>query len=466
MKLQFHGAARTVTGSMHLLTINGSRILLDCGLFQGRRKESFERNRNLPFDAASIDALVLSHAHIDHSGNIPSLAKNGFRGNVYATPATRDLCSAMLRDSGHIQEEDVFYLNKKRARQGLPPVDPLYTQEDAARSLRHFVSVDYDRPLPVAPGVTVTFRDAGHILGSAVVVLDLEEKGGKKRLVFSGDLGREGMPILRDPEPVDGADYLVIESTYGDRVHDPIEAQDRELRDVVLDTYRRGGKLIVPAFAVGRTQDLVYTLHRLVQAHKVPELPIFVDSPLAVNVTEIFRLHPECYDEEVRAFMEAGNRRDPFGFHRLRYIRSVEGSKELNFLREPAIIISASGMAEAGRILHHLKNNIEDTRNTVLIVGWQAPDTLGRRLVERQPVVKIFGEEYHLKAHVRTINAFSAHADRNGLLEYARRLGPQGLQGAFVVHGEEAASLALAEGLSGLGVAQVAVPRRGEEFEL
>jgi metallo-beta-lactamase family protein len=345
-------------------------------------------------------------------------------------------------------------------------VEPIYTQEDAARSLRHFVSVDYDRPLPVAPGVTVTFRDAGHILGSAVVVLDLEEKGNKKRLVFSGDLGREGMPILRDPEPVDGADYLVIESTYGDRVHDPIEAQDRELRDVVLDTYRRGGKLIVPAFAVGRTQDLVYTLHRLVQAHKVPELPIFVDSPLAVNVTEIFRLHPECYDEEVRAFMAAGNRRDPFGFHRLRYIRSVEGSKELNFLREPAIIISASGMAEAGRILHHLKNNIEDTRNTVLIVGWQAPDTLGRRLVERQPVVKIFGEEYHLKAHVRTINAFSAHADRNGLLEYARRLGPQGLQGAFVVHGEEAASLALAEGLSGLGVAQVAVPRRGEEFEL
>ena len=466
MKLQFYGAARTVTGSMHLLTVNDSRILLDCGLFQGRRKESYERNRYLPFDATGVDAMVLSHAHIDHSGNIPSLVKNGFGGNIYATPATRDLCSAMLRDSGHIQEEDAAYINKKRVRQGLPPIEPLYTQEDAARSLGQFVSVGYHRPLPVAPGVTVTFYDAGHILGSAVVVLDLEENGTHKRLVFSGDLGREQMPILRDPEPVDGADVLIIESTYGDRLHDPIETKDRELRDVVLETYRRGGKLIVPAFAVGRTQELVYTLHHLVQAHKIPELPIFVDSPLAVNVTEIFRLHPECYDEEVRAFMEAGNTRDPFGFHRLTYVRSVEGSKELNFLREPAIIISASGRAEAGRILHHLKNNIEDPRNTVLIVGWQAPDTLGRRLVERQPVVKIFGEEYQLKAQVRTINAFSAHADRNDLLGYARQLGPERLEATFVVHGEEASSLALAEGLSTLGIEQVAVPRRGEAFEL
>lgn len=466
MKIRFLGAARTVTGSMHLLTVNGARILLDCGLFQGRRQESFERNRNLPFDEASIDALILSHAHIDHSGNIPSLVKNGFRGNVYATPATRDLCSAMLRDSGHIHEEDARYVNKKRARKGQPPIEPLYTIEDAARSLGHFVSVGYDRPLDVAPGVRVTFRDAGHILGSAVVVLDLEEEGSEKRLVFSGDLGRPGMPILRDPEPVEGADYLIIESTYGDRLHGPIEAQDRELRDVVLDTYRRGGKVIVPAFAVGRTQELVYALHRLVEAHKLPNLPVFVDSPLAVNVTEIFRLHAECYDKEVREFLEASNQRDPFGFHQLTYVRSVEGSKELNFLREPAIIISASGMAEAGRILHHLKNNIEDARNTVLIVGWQAPHTLGRRLVERKPVVKIFGEEYHLRAEVRTINAFSAHADRDDLLDYTRQLGPEGLQAAFVVHGEEASSLALAEDLAGLGIAQVDVPRRGEEFVL
>ncbi|MCL7452385.1 MAG: MBL fold metallo-hydrolase, partial [Anaerolineae bacterium] len=378
MKVQFWGAVRTVTGSMHLLTLNGSRILLDCGLFQGRRQESFERNRSLPFEPRSIDTLILSHAHIDHSGNIPSLVKAGFRGNVYATPATRDLCSAMLRDSGHIQEEDAAYVNKKRARKGLPPVEPLYTQEDAAESLRQFISVGYERSHAVAPGVTLTFRDAGHILGSSIVVLDLEESGAKTRLAFTGDLGRVGMPLLKDPQVVEGVDYLIIESTYGNRLHDPVEAMERQLRQVILDTYHQGGKVIVPAFAVGRTQELVYALHRLTQARKLPELPIFVDSPLAVNVTEIFRLHRECYDQEVRQFLERNDRQDPFGFHRLTYVRSVEGSKELNFLREPAVIISASGMAEAGRILHHLKNNIEDPHNTVLIVGWQAPHTLGR----------------------------------------------------------------------------------------
>jgi metallo-beta-lactamase family protein len=466
MKIQFLGAVRTVTGSMHLLTINGSRLLLDCGLFQGKRKESYERNKNLPFDARTIDALLLSHAHIDHSGNIPSLVKNGFKGNIYTTPASRDLCSAMLRDSGHIQEYDAYYVNKKRARKGLEPVEPLYTVEDAASSLRNFVSVGYDRPLSVAPGVTLTFRDAGHILGSAVIVLDVHEGNGKSRLAFSGDLGRKGMPILKDPRPVEDVDHLIIESTYGDRLHDPIDTTDGELRAVIVDTYRKGGKVIVPAFSVGRTQELVYALHRLTEARKIPEIPIFVDSPLSVNVTEIFRLHPECYDKEVQQFLAAGNRHDPFGFHRLSYIRAVERSKELNFLREPAIIISASGMCEAGRILHHLKNNIEDARNTVLIVGWQAPYTLGRRLVERQAVVKIFGEEYKLRASVKTINGFSAHADREELLGYAQLLGASRLKAAFVVHGEEAASLALADGLQSLGVGQAIVPRPGEEFEL
>jgi metallo-beta-lactamase family protein len=466
MKLQFLGAVRTVTGSMHLLTVNGSRILLDCGLFQGRREESFKRNRNLPFDAATIDVLILSHAHIDHSGNIPTLVKNGFRGNIYTTPASRDLCSAMLRDAGHIQEYDTQYINKKRAKKGLPPVESLYTVEDATASLKNFVSVGYDRPLSVAPGVIVTFRDAGHILGSAVMVLDLEEEGQKTRLAFSGDLGRKGKPILRDPQPVEGADYLIIESTYGDRVHDPVETTDEELQNVIVDTYRRGGKVIVPAFSVGRTQELVYALHRLTENRKIPLLPIFVDSPLSVNVTEIFRLHPECYDQELNQFIASGNHRDPFGFHRLTYIRAVERSKELNFLREPAVIISASGMCEAGRILHHLKNNIEDARNTVLIVGWQAPYTLGRRLVERQPVVKIFGEEYKLNAQVKTINSFSAHADRPELLAYVQQLGAERLKATFVVHGEEPSSLALADGLEDLGARQVVVPRLGEEFEL
>ena len=466
MKIRFLGAVRTVTGSMHLLSVNGAQILLDCGLFQGRRKESFERNRKLPFDATTVDSMILSHAHIDHSGNIPSLVKNGFEGNIYATPATRDLCSAMLRDAGHIQESDAQYINKKRARQGLPPVEPLYTVEDATNSLRYFVSIGYGRPLQVAPGVTLTFRDAGHILGSAITVLDIEEGGTASRLVFTGDLGRKEIPILKDPEPVENADYLITESTYGSRVHDPFETSYAELRDVIIDTYRQGGKVIVPAFSVGRTQELVYALHRLTEARKIPDLPIFVDSPLSVNVTEIFRLHPECYDEEVNEFLAMAHRRDPFGFHRLTYVRSTERSKELNFLREPAIIISASGMCEAGRILHHLKNNVEDPRNTVLIVGWQAPHTLGRRLVEGQATVKIFGEEYSLKAKVETINGFSAHADRNELLDYARQLGAQRLKSAFVVHGEEASSQALAYGLNNLGVGKAIVPQPGEEFEL
>ncbi len=466
MKIQFLGAIRTVTGSMHLLTVNGSRILLDCGLFQGRRQESFERNRDLAFDASTVDTLILSHAHIDHSGNIPTLVKNGFRGNIFTTPASRDLCSAMLRDAGHIQEYDAYYISKKNAKKGLPPVEPLYTIEDATNSLKYFVSVGYNRPLLVAPGVTLTFRDAGHILGSAITVLDVEEAGQKSRLVFTGDLGRKDMPILRDPQPVDGVDYLITESTYGDRLHDPVETNDRALQDVVVGTYQRGGKVIVPAFAVGRTQELVYALHRLTEARKLPHLSVFVDSPLAVNVTEVFRLHPECYDRELNEFIDSGDGRDPFGFHRLTYIRSVERSKELNFLREPAIIISASGMCEAGRILHHLKNNIEDPRNTVLIVGWQAPHTLGRRLVERRPVVKIFGEEYQLKAAVETINGFSAHADRDGLLGYVQQLGIDRIKKVFVVHGEESSSLALADGLHDLGLQDAVVPKLQEEFEL
>jgi metallo-beta-lactamase family protein len=314
--------------------------------------------------------------------------------------------------------------------------------------------------------VTLTFRDAGHILGSAITVLDIDEGGQESRLAFTGDLGREGMPILRDPQSVEDVDYLIIESTYGDRYHDPIESADQRLREVVLNTYQRGGKLIVPAFSVGRTQELVYALHRMAKSQRLPNLPIFVDSPLSVNVTEIFRLHPECYDQELNEFLASHNHRDPFGFHRLTYVRSVEGSKELNFLREPAVIISASGMCEAGRILHHLKNNIEDPRNTVLIVGWQAPHTLGRRLVEHKPVVKIFGEEYRLKADVETLNGFSAHADRRDLLEYVQKLDARQLEAAFMVHGEESASLSVADAMRGLGVRRAIVPQPGEEFEL
>jgi metallo-beta-lactamase family protein len=466
MKLRFMGAVRTVTGSMHMLTVNGSNILLDCGLFQGRRREAFERNRNLPFKAGDVDALILSHAHIDHSGNIPSLVRSGFRGDIFATFATRDLCAAMLPDSAHIQEQDVAYVNKKRRRKGLPPVEPLYSKQDANESLKYFVGAGYDRTFDVVPGVRATFRDAGHILGSTIAVLDVEENGQQCRLAFSGDLGRKNAPILRDPSPIHDVDYLILESTYGNRQHETHDEARAALRRVVNETYRRGGKVIIPAFSVGRTQEIVYNLHRLTEAHKIPQLPIFVDSPLSVNVTEVFRLHPECYDEETAQFILGDRHPDPFGFKRMRYIRDVEASKELQFLREPAVIISASGMCEAGRILHHLKNNIEDERNTVLIVGWQAPHTLGRKLVEHWERVRIFGEEYSLRAEVEVTGGYSAHADRGELLDYVQQLNNGRLKKVFVVHGEEEASLALAAGVRELGVPEAVVPELMEEFVL
>jgi metallo-beta-lactamase family protein len=464
MEIRFLGAAQTVTGSQHLISVNGSRVLLECGLFQGKRRDSFERNRNLPFDAASVDALVLSHAHIDHSGNIPNLVRNGFRGSIYCTFATRDLCSAMLRDSAYIQEHDVAYVNKKRAHKGLPPVEPIYTHADAVASLEHFVSVGYTRPILVAPGVRCTFLDAGHILGSAIILLEIEEKGQRTRLLFSGDLGRDHMPILRDPTPAPPADLLIIESTYGNRLHSPHKEAEKELHDLINNTCGRGGKVVIPAFAVGRTQELVYSLHRLASANELPDVPIFVDSPLAVNATGVFRLHPECYDEELRDFMARDRHPDPFGFDRLRYIRNTADSKALNDLEGPAVIISASGMCEGGRVQHHLKHTITDPRNAVLIVSWQAPHTLGRRLVERQKMVKIFGQEYPRRAQVKTINGYSAHADRNGLLGWVKPIA-RDLRHAFVVHGDPEPAAALAEGLTQLGVQNAAVPGQGDVFQ-
>lgn len=466
MKITFHGAARTVTGSQHLIEVNGQRLLLDCGLYQGPRRESFERNRNLPFEASSIDVVILSHAHIDHSGNLPNLVKSGFRGDIFCTFATRDLCSMMLMDSGNIQERDAEFVNKKRARKDQPPIDPLYTVEDAVNSLEYFNAIGYHRPREVAPGVTVTFLDAGHMLGSAIVVLDIEDRdaGRDVRLVFSGDLGREGIPIIRDPERVDHADVLILESTYGDGTHEPYMVSEGKLEKIVNDTYKRGGALIIPSFAVGRTQQLVYSLNKLMVQRDIPPLPVFVDSPLAINVTSVFRLHPEAYDDEIRKFMLAEG--DPFGFDSLRYTRSVEQSKELNFLREPFIVISASGMAETGRILHHLRNRIEDPANTVLIVGWQAPDTLGRRLVEREPEVRIFGEEYQLKANVEVLNGFSGHADRNELLAWAEGITKKPRR-TFLVHGESAPALALQSALqSQAGYEQVDVPELHQSFVL
>lgn len=467
MELTFHGAARTVTGSQHLLTVNGRRILLDCGLYQGSRKASYERNQNLPYNASTIDVLILSHAHIDHSGNIPNLVKSGFRGDIVATYATRDLCAIMLRDSAKIQSYDIEYLNKKRQRQKLPLLSPIYTLQDAVESLKYFIGIGYERPYRVMPGVTVTFYDAGHILGSAITVLDIEDETSRetKRLVFTGDIGRHNRPILRDPAFIDSADILITESTYGNREHADIDAASQKLETIINETYQRGGKVIVPAFAVGRTQELVYRLHQLVQNRDIPpNLPVFVDSPLAIDATGIYRLHPEAYDEEIEQFMLEDRRGDPFGFDMMQYTRATAQSKELNFLREPAIIISASGMAEAGRILHHLKHNVEDPRNTILIVGWQAPNTLGRRIVEKQPRVKIFGEEYALKAQVETINGFSAHADRSELLTWAGHLQKRP-QHTFIVHGEPEAAESFAEALrTQLGFGNVFVPELGQQF--
>ncbi len=435
MKITFHGAARTVTGSQHLVEVNGQRLLLDCGLYQGSRRESFERNRNLPFEAESINAMVLSHAHIDHSGNIPNLVKMGFRGDIVCTFATRDLCSTMLLDSAHIQEKDAEFVNKKRAQRGEPPIEPLYKTEDAVSCLESFNAIGYHRQREILPGIHVTFLDAGHMLGSAIVVLDIEDHdaGRDVRLVFSGDLGRAGIPIIRDPETVDHADILILESTYGNRLHEPYEDSEKRLEAIVENTYKRGGAIVIPSFAVGRTQQLVYTLHKLMVRRDIPQIPVFVDSPLAINATSVYRLHPEAYDSEIRQFMLAEG--DPFGFDMLQYTRSVEQSKELNFRRDPFIVISASGMAETGRILHHLRNRIGDPKNTVLIVGWQAPDTLGRRLVEHQPVVKIFGEEYEVHAQIEVLNGFSGHADCHELTDWAKAITKRPRQ-TFLVHGE------------------------------
>jgi metallo-beta-lactamase family protein len=468
MKLTFHGAARTVTGSKHLLEVNGTRILLDCGMVQGKRSESYSANVNLPFDPASIDLVILSHAHIDHSGNLPNLVKNGFKGDIIATPATRDLCSTMLPDSGHIQERDVEFVNKKKRKKGEAPVLPIYTQQDAYASLENFLTQNYHRTRKVAPGVSLTFRDAGHMLGSSYVILEIEDQdtGRDLRFVFSGDVGRKGIPIIRDPELLtDGADVLIMESTYGDRLHETFGESEEKLEHIVKRTYKRGGAIVMPAFAVGRAQQLVYTLHTLMDKGDIPRLPIYVDSPLAVSTTAVFSLHPECFDQETRDFMMQPGNRDPFGFEHLTYIRTLEESKQLNFMREPCIIISASGMAEFGRVVHHIKNRIEDPKNTILITGWQAPETLGRKLVDQVKTVRIFGDPYETNAEVAVLNGFSGHADRDELVEWVRVMSRKP-ERTFLVHGEEPSALALAETLRTTFSIPVDVPSLGDTFTI
>lgn len=467
MELQFWGAAQTVTGSMHLVTVNDYNILLDCGLYQGHRKEAFERNKNFPFDPTEIDAVILSHAHIDHTGNIPTLVKNGFDGPIWATPATRDLCATMLLDSAYIQENDVKYVNRRRVKRGQAPFEPLYTRDDAIEALNFFQSVGYRRPFWVVPGVQAYYREAGHMLGSASVTLVIEENGRQKRLAFSGDIGRLQMPILRDPAPVENADVIIMESTYAGRYHESADEAKEKLKAAVLEVSSNGGKLIIPAFAVGRTQEIVYALHELLDNNEIPSIDIFVDSPLAVNATEIFRLHPELYDQETRDFLSESGSRDPFGFEGVTYIRNVSDSKALNDLEQPAVIISASGMCEAGRILHHLKNNITNPRNIILFVGFQAEHTLGRKIIDGQRNVPIFGDAYRVRAKVMKINGYSAHADHNGLLNWLKAAqASRNPQKLFLVHGEGENMVNFAQVIREQGVPEVHIPERGQSFTL
>ena len=465
MKICFYGAAQTVTGSMHLLEVNGHRILLECGLFQGKRGEAFKRNRHFPFDPEKIDVVLLSHAHIDHSGNLPHLIKKGFKGSIFSTPATAHLGNIMLMDSGHIHEYDAQYVNKKKRKRGEPLIEPLYTQEDAALVAQHFATYHYGVIFDPVPGVRAKFVEAGHILGSAAVVLDIEEEGRVKRLWFSGDIGRRGLPLLEDPVLPHNSHYLLMECTYGDKVHDDPQEAFNELRSVILNTIQRGGKIIIPAFAVGRTQELVYDLHKMIVMGDIPKIPVFVDSPLAVNASDIFRTHKYLFDDEAQAFMASNENHSALGFDLLTYTRSVEESKSINYVKGPAVIISASGMAETGRILHHLKNNIEDPRNTILIVSWQAPYTLGRRLADREKKVKIFGKTYERKAQVATIGALSAHAGQNFLLEYALA-SKRSLKKIFLVHGEERGATPMMQRINNSGFSEVYFPQENTCIEV
>lgn len=464
MKIRFHGAAQTVTGSMHLLEVNGSKLLLECGLYQGPRKETYKRNQNFPFDPASVDAVILSHAHIDHSGNLPNLVKQGFSGNIYATPASVDLAEIMLRDSGHIQESDAAYLNYRQERRGADMIEPLYTQEDAEAVRPLMKSIDLGINFEPVPGVRAQLVEAGHILGSASVFLEVEEKGRKTRIWFSGDIGRRNLPLLRDPVLPQPVDLLITESTYGDKAHrDPNEAYI-ELRDVVQRTIQRGGKVIIPSFAVGRTQEIVYNLHSMIDAGDIPRVPVFVDSPLAVNTSDVFKRHRECFDDETWDFMRSG-KHPALDFDGLTYIRSLEESKQLNTRQDPMVIISASGMAEAGRILHHLKNNIADKRSTIVIVSWQAPHTLGRRLADREERIKIFGEVFYREADVATIGGLSAHAGQDLLVEYAQAAQAR-KHGIFMVHGEERGAIPFKNKLNQSGHHNVFFPELHQSVEI
>jgi metallo-beta-lactamase family protein len=469
IELEFIGGARGVTGSKHVLRTSQAAVLLDCGMFQGRRRESNERNRNLGVPIDELDAVVLSHAHIDHAGLLPLLYKKGYRGPVFATPATRDLCTPMLLDAAMIQEADAKHIRKlierEREHVDLEPVEPLYTHDDVTGLLGQIVGLPYRRPYTIAPGVVLKLLDAGHVLGSSIVVLDVEDDGARTRLAFAVDLGRKGLPILREPEIPGGINFLISESTYGDRRHPPIAEVDEALADAINRTVKRGGKILIPAFALERAQEVVYALKRLRAQQRVPTVPVYVDSPLTVKLTDVFKMHPECYDKRTYAQLVSGD--PPFEFDGLHYISDKEESKAITAQPGPCIVIAASGMCEAGRILHHLREGVEDHRNTILIVGFQAQHTLGRRIVDRQREVKVFGVMRTLNAEVVVLSGFSAHADQQDLLDFAEAVREQGkLRHVALVHGEPPAQDALKAKLTALGFSTVTTPVPGEKLRL
>ena len=465
MKLSFHGAARSVTGSRHMLEIPGFRLLLDCGLFQGRREEAYRQNRDLGFDPKSLSAVLLSHAHIDHSGAAPVLQKHGFSGKVYLTRATADLTELMLEDSARVQVSDCSYVNRTEQRNKKACARPLYNTDDVRKLVRRFEGVRYGDVLKIAPRVTASFHDAGHILGSAAIRVKYTARGNTTTVLFSGDLGRSNMPILRDPEPPPPCDVLILESTYGDRLHEADgESMKQKALDLLIHAKTHKSKIIVPAFAVGRTQELVMRIKELVGEGRLDPIPIYIDSPLASRATEVFRRHPECYDEEtLRTLTTEG---DPFVAKYIRYVSSVQESQKLNSMRGPCIIIAASGMCEGGRILHHLRHTIEDEANIVAIVGFQAEHTLGRKLIEGWDTVPIFGLPVPRRARVVRFNGLSAHGDREDLLTYLRAIKPLPQQ-VFIVHGEERQAFSLAAAMrmehSGLNVT---VPELGNAYDL
>lgn len=464
VELLFHGAAGEVTGSMHMIRIDGHWVALDCGLFQGRRSESEEKNRQWPVPPSEISAVVLSHAHIDHTGRLPRLVRDGFDGTVFCTPATRDLCALMLPDSAHIQEEDVYYVNKRRRKKKLPPIEPLYEYADALAAIKLMQTISYDRLFQVVPGLLAKYNEAGHMLGSSGVQLEFAKRNGHTpSLYFTGDIGRPDKPILRDPAALPPCDVMLCESTYGGRVNERIHDAKEILTEIVKRTHERGGKVIIPAFSVGRTQTIVYFLHEQMVAGNLPRLPVYVDSPLAVNATDVFRMHPECYDAEARAFHLVTG--DIVGNGCCTYVREVAHSKALHGRKEPCVIISASGMCEAGRIRHHIKNNIEHERNTLFIPGYQAAHTLGRRLADGEKKIRLFHETYQVRAEVVTVHGFSAHADQNELLAMltANEKRPERV---FLVHGEEPQSAVLRDKLTESGFKNVQIAQRDMRVQL